>query len=93
MIRFDSERPTDLVHVMTSAADVIDEHLNQLETEETALRDQWTGDARAAYDAARARWLNSMQGLNAALSAATRSATIAGQTLEEADQSVFAKWG
>lgn len=92
MIRFDSEQLTDLVHVLSSAAAAISEHLDQLESEETALREQWTGDARLAYDAARSRWLSSMQRLNAALSAATRSATIAGRSLEDADGSVRAKW-
>lgn len=93
MIRFDPAPLTDLVQVLDSAADAIAQHLRQLDSEQSALRAAWSGGARSAYDDARASWLRSMENLNEALSAATRSANIAGQTLEEADRSVAAKWG
>jgi len=41
--------------------------LDQLELAVAALRDRWSGEAQAAYDAAQSQWAIGMRGINGVL--------------------------
>jgi WXG100 family type VII secretion target len=93
ILSFDADRHAEtLVHLRQAVA-TLQENLDALDREVTALRGQWSGTAQAAYDGAHRQWAELMDGLRAALHTATDAARAAGDRLTQTESDITALWG
>jgi WXG100 family type VII secretion target len=91
-LSFDLDRQSEMVDVLTQAAESLDEILEQLDAEVGAVLSSWDGSAQAAYASAQTEWLRSVQALKEALRSATGAARVAGETLARADRDAAQVW-
>jgi WXG100 family type VII secretion target len=91
-ISFNPDRHSELVQILTTAADAIEAELDTLEQKVVGVRALWAGEAQDAYRRAHAQWLGTMQGMRAALNETISGAADAGAFLAQADRDAAALW-
>ena len=92
ILSFDADRHADtLVHLRQAVA-ALQDKLDALDREATALRGQWSGAAQTAYDDAHRQWAKPMDSLRIALHDATDAAQAAGDRLTQTEADITALW-
>ncbi len=91
-ISFDPTRHAQLLEALADADAAIESHLTELETQSDALRAQWSGQARQAYERTHAQWSWHMLDRRATLKAVGDAAQKAADLLVDANRRVTQSW-
>ncbi|WP_295822998.1 WXG100 family type VII secretion target [uncultured Microbacterium sp.] len=91
-LRFDPQRHAETIAALRRVIAGIQDQLDGLDREVTALRGQWSGAAQAAYERTHREWADSIGRLHSALADATGAAQHAGDRLTQTEADVTALW-
>lgn len=78
---------------LKSKADQIESTLSSMDQQLSPLRDGWDGQARLAYDQAKAEWTQAMQNMHMLLAQISGGVGQANSAFQEADRSSAASFG
>jgi 6 kDa early secretory antigenic target len=82
----------------TAAADIqsgathIESQLNDLDSSLAPLRANWSGEASAAYEAARAKWTSAITDMKALLADVGRAVSTSGEDYQSTERSNTSRW-
>ena len=92
IIKFDPAAHAELLSSITQSGASLQEILAELDEHGARLRAQWNGEASAAFDAARAAWVESMASVMQALDASSVQARRSAARLTAAESAAEALW-